>query len=472
MRTLTRRRFIQAGSASALAVIAGRDTHSQMLQGALPRQLQKIPKGYLLVQELSTYEKSKYSAISTAAEAEQFFSVLKAAPEGGLVNALEYASLSFGTADVEASQVVAKVAVSQGIDLWVSTYNLLDKIPALGPIAQEYQSSFMLPNGMIVPTSSHPGAPVFDVLNPEAMDWFIDAFKNRYVVPMRGLVSGLFLNEDKLPHLGARSGYNIRPDYWYTPVYSERVLRLWRQYCRQNEVIYRAEIVTQFPVHDATMVSNGGGMTAYYPGWDVPASVQAGQLFVDLPRAKGVWEHWYEFICTQYLNNYLGRLAKLANDVNRDHPVWKGTIYFGLHTWSLPYEEIKNPRFAVPAKNRWGAWGRQYGVDLEKLARHSEIDIVICETFPSVAGGNLADFVGEWSRITREANKTFGVMMDRDDHQPLTMGEERARWSIIDQYQPTVITRYPRARMQPNDPMYRSDVEIDIAQRLKQYRRR
>ena len=89
-------------------------------------------------------------------------------------------------------------------------------------------------------------------------------------------------------------------------------------------------------------------------------------------------------------------------------------IYFGLHHWSLPYEQIADPQFQVPRMHRWGAWGRQRGVDLQKLAAHSEVDIIICETYPPVAA-NLENFVAEFARITRSAGKTFGVMLHRDD---------------------------------------------------------
>lgn len=59
----------------------------------------------------------------------------------------------------------------------------------------------------------------------------------------------------------------------------------------------------------------------------------------------------------------------------------------------------------------WGAWGCQRGVDLQKLAKHPEVAIVVCETYPQ-------------------------------------------RWTLIHKYQPTVITRFPVQRMMTTDFLY------------------
>jgi hypothetical protein len=96
----------------------------------------------------------------------------------------------------------------------------------------------------------------------------------------------------------------------------------------------------------------------------------------------------------------------------------------------------------VPQINRWGAWGRQRGVDLTKLAECPDIDGIICETYRPLAGG-LDSFVAEYARITRAAGKTFGVMLHRDDSWPLDLAEEERRWALINRVAPTVIARYP-----------------------------
>ena len=469
MTELTRRSFIQTGAASALALSTLKRLPAQMLSAEGRAWRCHLPLGYLLVQQLSTYNASLYGAISTVAEAEQFFSTLKAAPEGKFVNGLEYQSLWFDANDMQAHEAIAQVGLAQNVDLWASTYQLATKIPAFGTIPPEFLSSFIQPNGQIVPTNVNQGA-VFDVLNPEAMDWFLEMFREQYFRPMKGLLSGLFFNEDVLQYETSKPPNNVRFDYWENATYSTRVLSLWRDYCRDHEISYNGKLVDKFPVHDPAMVANGGGLTAYFPGWNVPAIIDAGQAFVTLPRAEGVWRHWYDFVCGQFLKNWIGRLAHLANDVNRNESIWKGVMYFGLHYWSLPYEEIENPQFKLDPIQEWGAWGRQRGVDLKELAAHKEVNIIVCETFPPVAA-NLDEFIGEWDRITERAHKTFGVMLDRDDSWALNLTEEQQRWAVIRKYQPTVIARYPLERMLPTDPLYNQECEEFIVEQLEQYRR-
>ena len=146
-------------------------------------------------------------------------------------------------------------------------------------------------------------------------------------------------------------------------------------------------------------------------------------------------------------------------------------MYFGLHHWSLPYEQVRNREFTVPKQHRWGAWGRQRGIDLARLAAPPDIDIVVCETYPPVAG-NLEGYVAEYARITREAKTTYGVMLHRDDKWPLKIDEEAERWALINKYRPTVVTRYPLTRMLPGDEYYSAAGEAAFSEGLAQYRKR
>jgi hypothetical protein len=99
-----------------------------------------------------------------------------------------------------------------------------------------------------------------------------------------------------------------------------------------------------------------------------------------------------------------------------------------------------------------------------------DVDILICETYPSMAA-NLEDFVAEYARITRAAGKTFGVMLHRDDKWALKPEEEQRRWAAIGKYQPTVLARYPRQRLLPEDKLYNPEMEKLFAERLAHYRR-
>lgn len=428
----------------------------------------RLPRGYLIVQGVATYNVSRFGAISTAEEAKRLFSQLE-----GRVDAVEYESLFYGEHDIRAHQMIAKVALRHRVELWSSTFRLLSRIRSFGPIRPEFQAHVMEPDGRIVPAEFSPCGekpqPVFDVLNPEAMDWFIGEYRHKYFEPMKGLLTGLFFNEDCLTYLDKWHN-DRRYNYWRNVTFSPRVLQLWQEYCREHDVVHEGKVVDKFPVHDPGMVSNGGGRTAYYPGWDVPEAIQPEQRFVDLPRARGVWHHWYEFTCGQFLNNWIGRMASAANEVNLTVSGWKGVIYFGLHQWSLPYEQIQNSEFRVPKIHRWGAWGRQRGVDLEKLAAHPEVEGIVCETYPPIAA-NLEGFMGEYARITRTAGKTFGLMLHRDDNWPLNLDEETRRWALIEKYRPTVIARYPLSHMLPGDRYYSPEGERLFWEKLTHYRR-
>jgi hypothetical protein len=467
MKKPTRREFI--GTAVGLCAATQLISHvNAQTTGEGAKSRARFPRGYLLVQELGTYNTSRFGCISTASEAEEILSKLD-----GRLDALEFSSPYFDAHDLRVHEAVARVGVAHKVDLWMSTFRMAAKVRSFGEIRREFQAHVMEANGSIVPAemamspNSKP-APLLDVLNPEAVDWFLVEFRKRYLEPMKGLLAGLFFNEDCLPYVGVAVN-NRRFDYWRNATFSPRVLTLWREYCRNKNVIHRGQLMDKFPVHDPQMVANGGGMTMLVPGWNVPASVEPGQRFAELPKVDGIWKHWTDFTCEQYLQNWIGRLAQLANEVNRDVSQWKGVMYFGLHYWSLPYEQIANPQFSVPKMHCWGAWGRQRGVDLERLAAHPEIDCVVCETYPPIEA-NLTEFVAEYARITREAGKTFGVMLHRDDKWQLKLDEEKRRWDLIARAKPTVISRYPSAHMLPGNEFYSAEGEKLFAARLAQYK--
>ena len=425
-----------------------------------------LPRGYFLVQDVVTYNVSKFGAISTAAEAETVFSALD-----GLVNAVEFQTLFFSKADLAAHRVAAEIGKKHHVELWTTTIGLLGRARAFGSWTTDhpdFQACTMAADGTISLAIGSDGNPVIDRLNPDAMNWFLSNYRTQYLEPFKGLLSGIFFNEDVIPYMEPWAN-NKRYNYWSNASYSPAVLNQWQAYCVTHEVRDDAgQLVTKFPVHLASMVANGSGQTQYCVGYDVPATIKAGDYFTQLPQAKGIWKHWYDFLGQCMLDNWIGHLAAVANAVNADNPDWRGTMYFGLNHWSLPYEEILDPTFTVPAMNQWGAWGRQRGVDLQAMALHPEIDHIICETYPKMAG-NLEYFAKEFQRIAGIGRKTFGVMFHRDDNWALNADEESARWQAIARLQPTIITRIPRSRMLPSDPFYNADLEQLFQQRLKAY---
>lgn len=234
----------------------------------------RLPRGYLIVQDLNTYNAPQFGAISTAAAAEAAFSQLD-----GKLNALEYGSLFFDEPDLLAHEAVARVGLAHRVDLWTTTIGLIGRIRAFGAVRPEFQASVMEPDGRIVLANHNEAGQetdaLFDVLNPEAMDWFLEEFRTKYFEGMKGLLAGVFFNEDCITYL-AKAVNNHRFDYWRNAAYSPRVLSLWRLYCRDRNVMSDGKHVDTFPVHDPKMVGKGGGLTAYFPGWNVPAVIEPG----------------------------------------------------------------------------------------------------------------------------------------------------------------------------------------------------
>ena len=466
MPRVTRRAFLRLAATGAASTLLARPAVGQ--PSAEGSRLH-LPRGYLLVQDLRTYHATQFGAISTAAEAEDLLASLE-----GRLDGLEFGSVFYDPNDLRAHEAVARVGVAHGVDLWMSTFGLAGKFRSFGEIRPELQAHVMERSGRIVPATVPGGGksagPLLDVLDPDAVDWFLTAFRARYLERMQGLLAGLFFNEDCIPYLGTMARHDRRFDYWRNATFSPAVLRQWREYCRAHDVEHGGRLLDRFPVHEPAMAARSGGRAMHVPGWNVPARVHAGDRFTSLPRARGVWKHWTDFTCALFLDNWIGPLAHLAREVNGGGSLWKGTLYFGLHSWSLPYEEIEDRRFRVPEVARWGAWGRQRGIDLEELAAHPEIDGIVCETYPPVAG-NLEDFIAEFARITREAGKTFGLMLHRDDKWALKADEEQRRWDLIARYEPTILARYPRRLMTPGGDLYSAEAEALFSSRLSRYRR-
>lgn len=467
MPDFSRRTFLQHAAGAAALACAGGPVLAAKAAKQAPRG-RRLPHGYLLVQDVATYNASRFGAISTRDEAEQLFGAIE-----GKLDAVEYATLYYDRHDMRAHATVAEVGVRRKIDLWASTFRMLSRIRSLGKWPAEFQASIMEPDGTIHPATvdaaDSKSPPLFDVLNPQAVDWFIERISEVYLRPMKGLLAGVFFNEDCL-HYAGKAVNHRRYDYWRNPTFSPAVLALWQDYCRRHGVTHAGKPVDRFPVHEPAMVSRGEDRTACYPGWNVPAEVQPGQRFAELPKSEGVWRHWYAFVGGQFLSNWVGRIATAANEINGGESGWKGTMYFGLHHWSLPYEQVRDRDFAVPKAHRWGAWGLQRGVDLEALAANPAMDAIICETYPPIAA-NLEGYVAEYARIARAAGKTFGVMLHRDDKWGLKAEEEERRWALIDKYQPTILTRYPRVRMLPGDPFYNASAEEAFARAWAKYKR-
>lgn len=219
------------------------------------------------------------------------------------------------------------------------------------------------------------------------------------------------------------------------------------------------------------MVQKGGGKTRYYPGYNVPAVVQSGTRLVSIPRNVGVWAAWDDFLTSLYVQSWIGGIAGAVYEVNKGNPSFKGVIYFGLHDWSLAYEEVDDPTFSVDSINKWVPWGTQRGVRLSRICDLPTIDFVICETYPPIRA-NLTKFAIEFKRIAAQHNKAFGLMLHRDDSWGLDEKDTEAdRWGVIQQLQPIIIARYPVSRLFAADPRHNDEKEQLFNERLRGYRK-
>lgn len=433
-----------------------------------------VTKGYYFLQQVGTYYTSAFGAISTVAEADSICSILNEHSVSGV----EFGPLYFHPTDITATISVANVFQSHGIDLWLSSGSLQKCIHAFNndQFPDQYRAYSMTSDGFIVPASvyslgSSEKVPAFDAMNPEALSGFLDRYTQIYLKPMATYISGYFFNEDCLYYANDpdRSN-NVRIDYWELPAYSDAVLTLWKEYCINNSVTYNSVVVTKFPVHNESMVPNGGGKTQYFPGYNVPYSVEGGTAVLSIARNTGVWAAWDDFVTTQYVKTWIGGISEAVYQANFDNPHFKGVIYFGHHAFSLGYEEVTDPAFVIDVYHRWVPWGTQRGVRLSKICELPYVDHIICETYPPIHA-SLYNYLSTYKQIIRDHNKTFGLMLHRDDNWGLD-GEdlESDRWAAIQYFQPTIIARYPINRLFPTDMYYNEDKEALFDQRLHDYR--
>ncbi|MFH1563367.1 MAG: hypothetical protein ABIF11_08140 [Nitrospirota bacterium] len=418
-----------------------------------------LPEGYLLFVVVETYGESKFGAISSGEEAEKIFSRIKYKDCG-----VALSSLYYNENDLNAYYYIAKVAQNYGIHLWASSFKIIERIQAFGKIKPEYQACVMQKDGSIIPATLN-DRPLFDVLNEDAVTWFLQEYKTRYLQRFKGILNGYFFDEDVLTYLDEWRNEK-RYDYWSNPTYSPAILKKWQEYAMKHNVRHNGKLVDKFPVHDPSMVSE---LTEYCPGYNVPVEITPGQRFVDLSKPEGVWKHWFDFICELFINNWIGRIAGVVNEVNKDNPQWYGTVYIGLHHWTLPYEKIIDKDFTVPEIHRWGAWGRQRGMDIELLSQHPEIDYVVCETYPPIKA-NLEYFIEEYKRLVN-ADLKFGLMLHRDDRWKLNLDEEKSRWELIKRYRPRLLVQYPIKNIFEESEYYSKEGEKYFSEQLNNYRR-
>lgn len=422
-----------------------------------------FPKGYLIFVSMETYEISKYGAISTTDEAIKIFDYINGyQPNTGIA----YLPLYFSPKDIEVHKKIAQIAVSKKIDIWLSSYNLIKRIRAFGNIKPEYYAYYLDDDGKIVQAFLDQ-KPLFDILNPDAVDWFIKLYKTKYLLPMKGLYKGYIFDEDVLPYLDKRKNGEFF-DYRKIPTFSDSVLKQWQKYCIRNNITYNGKIVDKFPVHDAELEKNGKGKTQFFPGYNVPIQIESGQSYSEMPKVNGVWEHWFEFLNHLFIANWLEKIAKAVIETNKDNDEFYGIAYLSFFEWNIPYEKISEHNFRV-TKKLWGAWGRQRYADITEIAKSDLIDFIICETYPPLEA-DIENYIDFFKKITFQNNKIFGLQLHRDDNWKININEETKRWHMINKFKPDIIVRYPLKSILPDNKYYSDEIEIFFKKQLKEYR--
>ena len=117
MPPLTRREFIGAAGLGGVAACLSPGVAAGVQPGAVAPTRAKFPRGYLLVQELSTYNTSRFGAISTSAEAEGAFSALD-----DRLDALEFNSLFFDDRSLDGDLTAEFGGVTLTVDRMSAPY--------------------------------------------------------------------------------------------------------------------------------------------------------------------------------------------------------------------------------------------------------------------------------------------------------------------------------------------------------------
>lgn len=261
----------------------------------------------------------------------------------------------------------------------MSSYSLIKRIRAFGTVKDEFQAYLMQEDGKIAPAFIE-GKPLFDILNSDGVDWFIELYKKKYLIPMKGLYKGYIFDEDLLSFLRNRKNGDYF-DYRKIPTFSPKVLELWKEYCLRNNVRHNEKVVDRFPVHSPDMEKNGSGKTQYFVGYNVPERLIYGQKFKDLPKSIGVWEHWFNFVNKLFFKKWIEKITKKVKEINSDNKNFYGVGCLSFFEWNLPYEYLEDEDFIV-SKSLWGACDKQRYADITMIAKSKYLDFIICETYP------------------------------------------------------------------------------------------
>ncbi len=409
-----------------------------------------LKHGYLLAQSLMTSGpdnpwKERFSSFCLTSRQEAVPYLDRAAE---FVDGLELQLITYSRTDLDVTLDISRCARDKGMDVWLCPrpYKYIHNLP---DVPRRLAAFTMNQAGYIIPAlaMNYSYHYVPDPLNPDASDFLAEGAYESYWKYFRGIANGYMWPEEKLDTQGGnlmgapvvvkklRGFEYYHTEYWRVPVYSDRALELWREYCRDNSVEYQGRPVDKFPVDKPDMVKNGGGKTACFPGhnpiddiWSVPVK--------DLPRPQGVWKHWFNFLTRTYTQNHLIRLSRHWQRMfGQERADWRGVLYFGSSPCMLAYEDFAEQEGFLPPGGR--AEGRRMGVDLKTLAQAPEIDYVIHES-PKDDDPYLIE---QFNHLVPEPKR--GLMLHADGASSLTLETEEHRWEMIRRYQPGILALYP-----------------------------
>jgi hypothetical protein len=445
----------------------------------------RLKPGYYLVQSIPTYERPEYSALSVDnGSAFPFHTAdsLFAALREHAVDGIESYPLWYDSVNIAVRQQIAARARLHGIDIWESDWQLLKNAQkgAFGRIRPELAASALDHDGTISPLVDEKERFFPDVLNPDCVSWLLDVHRKGsygwYLSRMVGSINGYFLDETRLTN-NTKASSTSRPPPWTLPVFSGALLAQWRDYCSARRLTNAAgEIMNAFPVPDRGMVAAGRGITQYVPGF-ARHELTGSTRFGDHPADSTIWKEWYAFLAQSFNKQWISPLVHLVDSLNRNTKAWRGICYFQLFPWAIDARDARMRDARLPRSPRWGAWARDFGVDLRMLTAVEGLDYFMCETYPPL-DETLKEFVKAFKAIVDSGGKEFGLMLHRDDSWPLHQDEEARRWAFMDSMNPVLIGRYPLRLLLPSTATglpwssanHSEDREREFLRSLRRYR--
>lgn len=416
-----------------------------------------LPSGYFLGQEAMSVGRNAtfrrmdpyFAPFLTEDGVKRYFEQI-----AGKVDGLDYVNYWYGPEDAETARRVAEIGREHGIDMWAGI-RWFKQFRDLPVVPAEYQAWTMDQSGRVFPALWEQRNHIVDYLNPEAIDWLLENLAERYWRHVKGPVNGLFFPECRVTCEVPYGRAGLKP--WTLHAYSPYVLSRWREYCADHNVRVSGRVVDRFPVPSATMADGASDSVVYVPD-NRPASVPSFTRLEVIPGGAGVWRAWEDFLCGQFHESFVHRIAAWVNRYNSDEPDWRGVCFFNNDVTMLDYRDFTGGDARTGGALGYWPQGRRMGVDIKRILGDEEITCFISETIQSVRDYLFVEdnCPARGMKLAAEAGRSddYGFMV----HYCPTWGgtgdirapgagimddiEERLRWDLIRKHKPPVISFY------------------------------